>query len=114
MLNTLPFNVTRFAPSLSPMKWLVSPVADLVHLIITSRGSVLELRRGPIAFTSLVRKSKSSFLLNSFEAIHLVFLVNYNNKIKTLYNWVVAYVTRDQALHMIFRSENRENRIEHL
>jgi NADH dehydrogenase len=42
--------------------------------------------------------------------IHVVSLVNYNNKIKTLYNWAVAYATRDQALRMIFRSENQENR----
>lgn len=39
--------------------------------------------------------------------IHLVSLVNYNNKIKTLYSWIVAYLTRDQALRMIFRSGNR-------
>jgi NADH dehydrogenase len=36
--------------------------------------------------------------------IHLVSLVNYNNKIRTLYSWAVAYITRDQALRMIFRS----------
>jgi NADH dehydrogenase len=36
--------------------------------------------------------------------IHLVSLVNYNNKIRTLYSWTVAYLTRDQALRMIFRS----------
>lgn len=42
--------------------------------------------------------------------IHVVSLVNYNNKIKTLYNWAVAYATRDQALRMIFRPGNRENR----
>jgi len=43
--------------------------------------------------------------------IHLISLVNYNNKIKTLYNWAVAYLTQDQALRMIFRSGNRESRI---
>jgi len=48
--------------------------------------------------------------LLSWLFIHLVSLVNYNNRIKTLYNWAVAYTTRDQALRMIFRSENRENR----
>lgn len=36
--------------------------------------------------------------------IHLISLVNFNNKIKTLYNWAVAFMTRDQALRMIFRS----------
>jgi len=43
--------------------------------------------------------------------IHLISLVNYNNKIKTLYNWAVAYLTQDQALRMIFRSGDRESRV---
>jgi NADH dehydrogenase len=38
--------------------------------------------------------------------IHLISLVNYNNKVKTLYGWAVAYFTRDQVLRMIFRSRN--------
>ncbi|MEN0057187.1 MAG: NAD(P)/FAD-dependent oxidoreductase, partial [Mucilaginibacter sp.] len=50
----------------------------------------------------------SGFLgLLSWLFIHLISLVNYNNKIKTLYSWAVAYLTRDQALRMIFRSDNR-------
>jgi len=36
--------------------------------------------------------------------IHLVSLVNYNNKLRTLYNWAIAFLTRDQALRMIFRT----------
>lgn len=44
--------------------------------------------------------------------IHVMSLVNYNNIIKTLYNWLIAYLTRDQALRMIFRSGNRENELE--
>lgn len=47
--------------------------------------------------------------LLSWLFIHLISLVNYNNVIKTFYNWAVAYLTRDQALRMIFRPENREN-----
>jgi len=43
------------------------------------------------------------FALMSWLFIHLVSLVNYNNKVKTFYNWAVAYLTRDQALRMIFR-----------
>ncbi|MFB2118957.1 NAD(P)/FAD-dependent oxidoreductase [Parapedobacter sp. 2B3] len=38
--------------------------------------------------------------------IHLISLVNYNNKIKTFYNWLVAYLTHDQVLRMIFRGGN--------
>jgi NADH dehydrogenase len=37
--------------------------------------------------------------------VHLILLVNYNNKIKTFYNWAIAYITCDQALRMVFRSE---------
>lgn len=52
----------------------------------------------------------SGFLgLMSWLFIHLISLVNYNNKIKTFYHWAVAYSTRDQALRMIFRSGNRGN-----
>jgi NADH dehydrogenase len=36
--------------------------------------------------------------------IHLISLVNYNNKIRTLYSWLVAYLTHDQVLRMIFKS----------
>jgi NADH dehydrogenase len=42
--------------------------------------------------------------------IHLISLVNYNNKIKTLYNWAVAYLTCDQALRMIFSVGEQEIR----
>jgi NADH dehydrogenase len=46
--------------------------------------------------------------LLSWLFIHVASLVNYNNKIKTLYSWIVAYLTRDQFLRMIFRSGNRD------
>ena len=35
--------------------------------------------------------------------IHLISLVNYRNKLRTLYNWVAAYISRDQAFRIIFR-----------
>jgi NADH dehydrogenase len=50
--------------------------------------------------------------LLSWLFIHIMSLVNYNNIVKTFYNWAVAYLTRDQALRMIFRSGNRENNVE--
>lgn len=40
--------------------------------------------------------------------IHFISLVNYNNKIRTLYSWLVAYLTHDQVLRMIFYSEKKE------
>jgi len=41
--------------------------------------------------------------LLSWLFIHIVSLVSYNNMVKTLYNWTVAYLTHDQALRMIFK-----------
>ena len=43
--------------------------------------------------------------LMSWLFIHVVSLVNYNNKIKTIYSWVVAYLTHDQHLRMIFKQQ---------
>lgn len=49
----------------------------------------------------------SGFLaLMSWLFIHLVSLVNYRNKLKTFYNWAAAYISRDQALRIIFRSKS--------
>ncbi|MFC6102480.1 NAD(P)/FAD-dependent oxidoreductase [Olivibacter domesticus] len=46
--------------------------------------------------------------LMSWLFIHIVSLVNYNNKIKTFYDWVVAYLTRDQHLRMIFTETEKK------
>ncbi|PTS96543.1 FAD-dependent oxidoreductase [Pedobacter sp. HMWF019] len=40
--------------------------------------------------------------------IHLISLINNRNRIKTLYNWMVSYFTRDQSLRMIVKPV-REN-----
>lgn len=37
--------------------------------------------------------------------VHLISLINFRNKLKTAYNWVAAYVTKDQHLRMIVRSK---------
>ncbi|MVT08478.1 NAD(P)/FAD-dependent oxidoreductase [Chitinophaga tropicalis] len=39
--------------------------------------------------------------------IHLYSLINYRNKLKTMYNWTVAYLTMDQALRMIIKPINK-------
>lgn len=41
--------------------------------------------------------------------IHVVSLVNYNNKVKTLYNWAIAYLTSDPSLRMIFQPNNKQH-----
>lgn len=40
--------------------------------------------------------------------VHLLSLINYRNRIKTLYNWTVAYLTKDLSLRMIIRPTKRE------
>ena len=41
--------------------------------------------------------------------IHLFFLVNFRNRIKTLFNWMGAYWTRDQSLRIIFRPRFKDS-----
>ena len=47
--------------------------------------------------------------LLSWLFIHLISLVNYNNIVKTLYTWAIAYITCDQPLRMIFRASPKSN-----
>ena len=35
--------------------------------------------------------------------IHLISLITYRNQLRTLYNWMVAYFTKDQSMRMIIR-----------
>ncbi|MBB6272731.1 NADH dehydrogenase [Pedobacter cryoconitis] len=39
--------------------------------------------------------------------IHLISLINSGNRIKTLYNWMIAYFTKDQSLRMIVRPASK-------
>jgi NADH dehydrogenase len=40
--------------------------------------------------------------------VHLMSLINYRNRIRTLYNWVTAYFSKDQTLRMIIRPQPRQ------
>ncbi len=40
--------------------------------------------------------------------IHLMSLLNYRNRIKTLYNWTVAYINKDQSLRFIVRPKKSQ------
>lgn len=42
--------------------------------------------------------------------IHLMSLINYRNRIKTLYNWTVAYFSKDQSLRMIINPDEENNK----
>jgi NADH dehydrogenase len=40
--------------------------------------------------------------------IHLVSLITYRNRVRTLYNWMIAYFTKDQSLRMIIKPTARQ------
>lgn len=50
---------------------------------------------------------KGSFAWLIWLFIHLISLITYRNRLQTLYNWMVAYFSKDQALRMIIRPEKR-------
>jgi len=40
--------------------------------------------------------------------IHLISLINYRNRVKTLFNWMIAYINKDQSLRFIVRPRRDE------
>lgn len=42
--------------------------------------------------------------------IHLFSLISYRNRIKTMYNWTIAYFTKDQSLRMIIRPKSKNKK----
>jgi len=40
--------------------------------------------------------------------VHLISLIDYRNRVKTFYNWMIAYFTKDQSLRMIIRPSEKE------
>ena len=39
--------------------------------------------------------------------VHIMSLVNYRNRLQTLYNWAIAYFTKDQSLRIIVRPKEK-------
>jgi NADH dehydrogenase len=37
--------------------------------------------------------------------IHLVSLITYRNRVKTFFNWMIAYFSKDNSLRMIIRPD---------
>ncbi|MGA9638820.1 NAD(P)/FAD-dependent oxidoreductase [Flavobacterium sp.] len=42
--------------------------------------------------------------------IHLISLITYRNKVKTFYNWMVAYFSKDNSLRMIIRPDKKASK----
>lgn len=99
--KTLAKNLLRLAKGKAPKPFKYFDRGDMA--IIGRQFAVADLFKHKLHLGGLIG-------LLGWLFIHVISLVNYNNKIKTLYNWAVAYATRDQALRLIFRPGNRENR----
>ncbi len=39
--------------------------------------------------------------------IHLISLITYRNRVKTFFNWMIAYFAKDQSLRMIIRPDKK-------
>jgi NADH dehydrogenase len=101
--KTLAVNLLRMAKGKQPKPFTYFDRGDMA--IIGRKFAVADLFKHKVHLGGLLG-------LVSWLFIHVISLVNYNNKIKTLYNWGVAYITSDQALRMIFQTEQpgKENK----
>ncbi|WP_439555881.1 NAD(P)/FAD-dependent oxidoreductase [Dyadobacter sp.] len=70
--------------------------------IIGRAKAVVDMPRPKLHFKGLI-----AWLAWLF--IHLIALINQRNRIKTLYNWMVAYFTKDQSLRMIIKPAERDD-----
>lgn len=96
--KTLAVNLLRMAKGKQPKPFKYFDRGDMA--IIGRKFAVADLFKHKVHLGGLLG-------LVSWLFIHVISLVNYNNKIKTLYNWGVAYITSDQALRMIFQTETK-------
>lgn len=42
--------------------------------------------------------------------VHLMSLISHRNRIKTFYNWMIAYFSKDQSLRMIIRPDKKSKK----
>lgn len=93
--KSLAANFTRMARGRSRVPFKYSDRGEMA--IIGRKHALVDLLKHKIHFSGLL-----GLLVWLF--VHLISLVNYNNIVKTFYTWAIAYITRDQALRMIFKS----------
>lgn len=79
------------------------------HFKYFDRGDMAIIGRNYAVADLLKHKLHFGGLLGlmSWLFIHIVSLVNYNNRVRTIYSWIVAYLTNDQPLRMIFKLHNK-------
>jgi len=93
--KSLAKNFARIAKGGTPVPFKYSDRGEMA--IIGREHALVDLFKHKIHFGGILA-------LLSWLFIHIISLVNYNNIVKTLYTWAVAYITHDQPLRMIFRT----------
>ncbi|GAO42616.1 NAD(P)/FAD-dependent oxidoreductase [Flavihumibacter petaseus] len=82
--------------------------------IYTDKGSLAIIGRNK----AVADLNHPTFHLKGFIAwfiwifVHLAGLINYRNRLKTLFNWMLAYFRRDQSLRMIIRPKGEDGKLE--
>ena len=67
--------------------------------VIGHNKAVVDLTKPSLHFKGL-----TALLMWLF--VHIAGLLTYQNRIRTLYNWMIAYITNDQSLRMIIRPQD--------
>ncbi len=98
--KSLAKNFLRMAKGRPPVAFKYFDRGEMA--IIGRKYALVDLFKHKIHFSGILG-------LLSWLFIHLISLVNYNNIVKTLYTWAIAYITCDQPLRMIFRTSPRSN-----
>jgi NADH dehydrogenase len=102
--KSLAKNFARMAKGKAPVPFKYFDRGEMA--IIGRKYALVDLFKHKIHFSGILG-------LLSWLFIHLISLVNYNNIVKTLYTWAIAYITCDQPLRMIFRPSPRSNEKTH-
>jgi NADH dehydrogenase len=69
--------------------------------IIGKKKAVVDLPKPKMHF-------KGFFAWMIWLFVHLMSLISYRNRINTFYNWMIAYLSKDQSLRMIIRPDKKE------
>ncbi len=91
-------NFLRAAKNESPIPFIYDDKGSMA--IIGTMKAVADIPKPELHFKGFI-----AWFIWLF--IHLVSLINYRNRIRTLYNWAVAFMTKDQSLRFIIRPASK-------
>ena len=87
----------NFRSSIQEKEWKAFAYDDKGSMAIIGRNkAVADIPKPKLHFKGFIAWFMWVF-------VHLISLIDYRNRIKTLFNWMIAYFTKDQSLRMIIR-----------